>query len=81
MDIILCDYAAGVLVAFATVEEIGAAEKINASCVSRVLRLALLAPDIVEAILDGRQPAVMTLAVLMRPFAVGWREQLPAVGL
>ena len=42
---------------FATVEEIAAAEKINASYVGRVLRLTLLAPDIVEAILDGRQPA------------------------
>jgi hypothetical protein len=35
-----------------------------------VLRLTLLAPDIVEAILNGRQPAEMTLAVLMQPFAV-----------
>jgi hypothetical protein len=43
--------------------------------VGRVLRLTLLAPDIVEAILGGRQPAEMTLAMLMRPFAVGWREQ------
>jgi hypothetical protein len=61
--------------AYGTVEEIAAAEKINASYVSRVLRLTLLAPDIVEAILDGRQPADLTLAVLMRPFAVGWGEQ------
>ena len=37
--------------------------------------IALLAPDIVDAIPDGRQPANMTLAALMRPFAVGWREQ------
>ena len=44
---------------FATVEEIAAAEKINASYVGRVLRLTLLAPDIVEAILDGRRPAEM----------------------
>jgi hypothetical protein len=63
---------------YGTVEEIAAAEKINASYVSRVLRLTLLAPDIVEAILDGRQPAsltlaVLTLAVLMKPFPVcGW---------
>ena len=49
--------------------------KINASYVGRVLRLTLLAPDIVEAILDGRQPAEVTLALLMRPFAVEWRKQ------
>ena len=65
--------------AFATVEEIAAAEKINPSYVSRVLRLTLLAPDIVEAILDGRQPADMTLAVLMKPFAVVWLEQQIAI--
>jgi hypothetical protein len=40
-----------------------------------LMRLTLLAPDIVEAILGGRQPTEMTLAVLMRPFPVGWREQ------
>ncbi|MDG4602533.1 MAG: hypothetical protein P9C55_07200 [Defluviicoccus sp.] len=61
--------------AYGTVEEIAAAEKINASYVSRVLRLTLLAPDIVEAILDGRQPPEMTLAALMQPFPVAWREQ------
>lgn len=43
--------------AYGTVEEIAAAEKINASYVSRVLRLTLLAPDIVEAILTaGSRP-------------------------
>ena len=61
--------------AYGTVEEIAAAEKINASYVSRVLRLTLLAPDIVEAILDGRQPAETTLAVLMTPFPVAWVGQ------
>ncbi len=60
---------------FATVEEIAAAEMINASSVSRVLRMTRLAPDIVEAILDGRQPTDITLAVLMRPFPVAWGEQ------
>lgn len=38
------------------IDEMAAAERINSSYVSRVLRLTLLAPDIVEAILDGRQP-------------------------
>jgi hypothetical protein len=59
----------------ATISEIAAVEKINESYVGRVLRLTLLAPDIVEAILGGWQPAEMTLAVLMRPFAVAWTEQ------
>ena len=58
----------------ATIAEIADAEKINESYVGRVLRLTLLAPDIVEAILAGRQPAEMTLAFLMRPFAVKWPE-------
>jgi hypothetical protein len=43
--------------------------------VGRILRLTLLAPDIVEAILGGRQPAQMTLAVLMRRFPVLWSAQ------
>ena len=60
---------------YGTVGEIAAVEKINSSYVGRVLRLTLLAPDLVEAILDGRQPAEMTLAALMMPFPVGWREQ------
>ena len=56
----------------AAIAEIAAAEKINESYVGRVLRLTLLAPYIVEAILGGRQPAETTLAGLMRPFAVRW---------
>jgi hypothetical protein len=59
----------------ATVEDIAASENINASYVSRVLRLTLLAPAIVEAILDGRQGPEMTLAALMKPFPVAWEDQ------
>ena len=58
-----------------TIAEIAAAEKINESYVGRVLRLTLLAPDIVEAILGGRQTAGLTLAGLMRPLPAVWREQ------
>ena len=50
---------------YATVKELAAAERINASYVCRMLRLTLLAPQIVEAILDGRQPKGMTLLRLM----------------
>jgi hypothetical protein len=54
----------------ATIVEIAAAEKINESYVGRVLRPTLLAPDIVEAVLNGRQPPEVTLAVPMQPIAV-----------
>jgi hypothetical protein len=60
---------------YATINELAAAEKINSSYVSRLLRLTLLAPDIVEAILDGRQPEAMTLPGLMEPFPVEWVRQ------
>jgi hypothetical protein len=40
----------------ATIVEISAAESINESYVGRVLRLTLLTPDIVEAVLNGQQP-------------------------
>jgi hypothetical protein len=60
---------------FSTINELAAAENINSSYVSRVLRLTLLAPDIVEAILDGRQPEGMTLPGLMNPFPVEWQRQ------
>ena len=63
---------------YGTIEEIAAAEKINSSYVSRLLRMTLLAPYIVEAVLDGRQPTKVTLAVLMRPFPVAWEEQVEA---
>ena len=42
---------------------------------SRVLRLTLLAPDIVEAILDGREPEGMRLEDILNPFPMAWVEQ------
>lgn len=59
----------------ATVEDVAVAEKINTSYVSRILRLTLLAPDIVEMILDGRHPLALTMATLMKPFPVEWEKQ------
>ena len=60
---------------YSTIDELAAAETINSSYVSRLLRLTLLAPDIVEAILDGRQPEGITLPGLMEPFPVEWGRQ------
>ena len=58
-----------------TVGEIAMREKINKSYVSRVLRLTLLGPEIVEAILEGRQPEGVRLPVLMRSFPGEWAKQ------
>ncbi|MGA7450859.1 MAG: hypothetical protein WBW73_06140 [Rhodoplanes sp.] len=66
--------------AYATVEEIAAAEKINASFVGRVMRLTRLAPDTVEAILDGRQGPEVTLDALLRPFPPEWAGQRASWG-
>ena len=60
---------------YGSIGEMAAAEKINSSYVSRLLRLTLLAPDIVDAILNGQQPAGMTLPGLMEPFPVEWERQ------
>jgi hypothetical protein len=57
----------------ATIAEIAAAEKIDASYVGRVLRLTLLAPEIVEAVLKGRRAVEITLTGM--PFPVHWEEQ------
>ena len=55
--------------------EIAEAEKITRSFVNRLLRLTLLAPDIQEAIIDGRQPKGMQLEDLTRPLPSDWKEQ------
>ena len=57
----------------ATVAEIAEAEGINRSYLSRVLRLTLLAPDIVERIIERRNPP--GLAQMLRPFPVEWEKQ------
>jgi hypothetical protein len=59
----------------AAIREIAKAERINPSYVSRVLRLTLLAPATVEAILDGRASNAPTLAEAMGVFPVEWQNQ------
>ncbi len=55
---------------------------VDRSDVGRTIRLALLAPDIVEAILAGRQPAGLTLTRLRRlgPLPLSWAEQRRLLG-
>jgi hypothetical protein len=60
---------------YTCLDDIARTEKIGASFVSRYYRLVLLAPDIVEAILDGRQPAQLTMKELLEPFPVEWKGQ------
>ena len=58
-----------------TLEEIADAKNINPSYVSRLLRMTLLAPEIVEGVLAGRQPAGLTMAKAMQPFSTNWVSQ------
>ena len=60
---------------YTSVSEIGDAENISKSYVSRILRLALLAPEIIEAILAGSADQSLMLARLERPMPADWKEQ------
>ncbi|UWQ04170.1 hypothetical protein [Aliiroseovarius crassostreae] len=60
---------------FATIGELAEREGIAPSYMTRVLRLSLLAPDIVEAILDGRQGLDVTLSQGLEPFPLAWKRQ------
>jgi len=60
---------------YTTIREIAAGEEISESYVGRVLRLTLLAPQIVEAILSGQQLVSITLERIMRQFPVEWQTQ------
>ncbi|WP_412505970.1 hypothetical protein [Roseovarius sp. SYSU LYC5161] len=60
---------------FVAIAEPAEREGIAPSNMTRVLRLTLLAPDIVEAILDGTQGPEVTLARVLEPFALEWRLQ------
>lgn len=60
---------------FATIAEMAEREGIAASYMTRVLRLTMLAPVIVEAILDGRQGPEVTLARVLEPIPMEWSAQ------
>ena len=61
--------------AYSSVSEIGEAEGIDKGYVSRILRLGLLAPSIVEEILEGRSEQQLILERLERPLPACWHQQ------
>ena len=60
---------------YGSICEIAAAEQLDRGYLGRLLLLTLLAPDLVQAIMDGRQPVGVTLPMLMEPFPVDWLGQ------
>ncbi|MEM7671309.1 MAG: hypothetical protein AAF317_19660, partial [Pseudomonadota bacterium] len=60
---------------FATIAELAEEEGIASTYMARLMRLSLLAPEIVDAIEEGQQSATVTLANLMNPFPLDWKEQ------
>jgi hypothetical protein len=60
---------------FASITEVAKAEKINQSYACRILRMTLLAPDIVGKILDGRQGDKLSINDFTGGFPVEWSRQ------
>jgi hypothetical protein len=55
--------------------ELAKAEKVNDSYLSRILRLTLLSPEIVEAIVAGQPPPTLQVDDLLRPLPARWQQQ------
>jgi hypothetical protein len=64
---------------YASISEMAAAERIERGYLGSLLRLTLLAPDIVEAILDGRPSEGPGLPALFGPIPAAWPEQRQAL--
>jgi len=60
---------------YATVRDLAKAETIDEVYLGRVLRLTLLAPKIIEAILEGKHPATLELDDLLKQFPIEWEQQ------
>ena len=60
---------------FASISELAEKEGIAFTYMARLMRLSLLSPELVDAVMDGHQPAHITLASLMDPFPADWKEQ------
>jgi hypothetical protein len=65
---------------FTTIAELAERERIAAPYLTRTMRLAQLAPDLVESILDGSQPSGLQLEALRSSLPMAWSEQRTALG-
>ena len=63
-----------------SITDLAEQEGVTDAYVCRLLPLTCLAPDIVEAILDGRQPKGLRLAEVLGNGPLGWEEQRGAWG-
>lgn len=64
---------------YASITELAKAYHVNESYACRVLRLTLLSPHIVLAILDGRHDADLMLKEVVKPMPVVWSHQITAL--
>ncbi len=60
---------------FASISELAEKEGIAFTYMARLMRLSLLSPELVDAVMDGRQPAHITLTNLIDPFPTDWKVQ------
>ncbi|UFN49199.1 hypothetical protein LPC08_00705 [Roseomonas sp. OT10] len=60
---------------YASITEMAEAERIERGYLGSLLRLTLLAPDLVTNALDGRHMPSVALAALLEPFPLCWRSQ------
>jgi site-specific DNA recombinase len=58
-----------------SVEELSVSINLNPKVVRKAIRIAFLAPDITEAILNGSQPVSLTFAQLQKTLPLSWAEQ------
>lgn len=63
---------------FDSIAALAAAEKIDKSYLSKILRLTLLAPDVVEMILGG-QTSDLQVEHLLQPFPLSWASQRDSI--
>ena len=66
---------------FADSAEIAQRYGLSEAHVRRLLRFAYLAPEIVEAVAEGRQPRTLTVKLLLQGIPPDWSDQRGAFGL